>query len=501
MPKIIKIGKSSDNDFVINNPTVSRSHAMLTVADDNQHATLRDLGSTNGTYVNGIRINTDTPINLTSQLRFGSETTTLSVILSRARPRQPVRPLDPNSRLVGRGDACQIRLPYDDVSARHAILTKRPDGSIYIEDCGSRNGTFVNGERIMSRVLNRGDRVTITRNHSLDWESVFPQVAVQGHGGNGKSSNTKTIVAIAAAVIVVVCLGIGGAYWFSHRTWDRERIYDTYNTAVCWITAQYGYKIFLDEEDITSDICSILKITPSDEVHVNEQGSLESGPTVIQGTAFFVSDDGKLATNLHVVRPWMYDNNGDAIENAVNKIVAILATQDPRLSRSKVEVQGVMNAMYIIPNGLPISEGNAVKCDEIKVYDDINKDVAIIQTESRTLPSAVKHIVDVNNADLDESSIKEGKPVFAIGFPYGDQIALNSNQELKNQVHGGAITQNRGDFEFGHDIETASGASGSPVFNGRGQLIGIHHAGMTGLTGAQGFNMAIKAKYIIDLLK
>ncbi len=500
MPKIIKIGKSSDNDFVINNPTVSRSHAMLTVADDNQHATLRDLGSTNGTYVNGIRINKDTPVDLTHQLRFGSETTNLSTILSKARHREPVRALDPNSRLIGRSDACQIRLPYDDVSARHAILKKRPDGSIYIEDCGSRNGTFVNGERIMSRVLNRGDKVTITRNYPLDWESVFPQVAVPVRGG-GTTNNTKTIVSIVAAVIVVVCLGIGGVYWFSHRSWDRERIYDTYNTAVCWITSQYGYKILLDDEDVTSDICSILKIEPSEEVHVNAQGSLAPGPTSIQGTAFFVSKDGKLATNLHVVRPWMYDNNGEAIETAVNKIVAILATQNPMLSRSKVEVQGVMDAIYIIPNGLPISEGNAVKCDEIKVYDDINKDVAIVQTESRTLPAAVKNIVDVNNADLAESSIKEGKPVYAIGFPYGDMIALNSNQELKNQVHGGAITQNRGDFEFGHDIETASGASGSPVFNDRGQLIGIHHAGMTGLTGAQGFNMAIKAKYIIDLLK
>ena len=78
---------------------------------------------------------------------------------------------------------------------------------------------------------------------------------------------------------------------------------------------------------------------------------------------------------------------------------------------------------------------------------------------------------------------------------------MNSNLELKNQVHGGSITQNRGDYEFGHDAETAGGASGSPIINDKGKLIGIHHAGMTGVTGAQGFNWAIKAKYISELLK
>jgi hypothetical protein len=39
------------------------------------------------------------------------------------------------------------------------------------------------------------------------------------------------------------------------------------------------------------------------------------------------------------------------------------------------------------------------------------------------------------------------------------------------------------------------------MINDKGRLVGIHHAGMTGVTGAQGFNRAIKAKYIYDLLK
>lgn len=51
----IKIGKAGDNDFVINDPQVSRYHALLT-QDENHHLFLEDIGSTNGTFVNNLQI-------------------------------------------------------------------------------------------------------------------------------------------------------------------------------------------------------------------------------------------------------------------------------------------------------------------------------------------------------------------------------------------------------------------------------------------------------------
>jgi FHA domain-containing protein len=47
----IRLGRQSDNDLVIVDPGVSRHHAE--VINENGHCTLRDLGSTNGTLVNG----------------------------------------------------------------------------------------------------------------------------------------------------------------------------------------------------------------------------------------------------------------------------------------------------------------------------------------------------------------------------------------------------------------------------------------------------------------
>lgn len=52
--KIIRIGKKDDNEFVISDQTVSRNHLEIESTSDSY--LLRDLNSTNGTSINGIRV-------------------------------------------------------------------------------------------------------------------------------------------------------------------------------------------------------------------------------------------------------------------------------------------------------------------------------------------------------------------------------------------------------------------------------------------------------------
>jgi len=63
--------------------------------------------------------------------------------------------------LVGRGEECQLRPQSHLISRKHcAILVE--DGSATIEDFGSTNGTFVNGEKIgQRRELANGDRIKV----------------------------------------------------------------------------------------------------------------------------------------------------------------------------------------------------------------------------------------------------------------------------------------------------------------------------------------------------
>jgi EAL domain-containing protein (putative c-di-GMP-specific phosphodiesterase class I) len=63
------IGRNPDASLCIPSPTVSREHAELSVVD--RGLLLRDLGSTNGTYVNGVRIQQPCTVGHSDLLQFG----------------------------------------------------------------------------------------------------------------------------------------------------------------------------------------------------------------------------------------------------------------------------------------------------------------------------------------------------------------------------------------------------------------------------------------------
>ena len=62
--------------------------------------------------------------------------------------------------MIGRGGELDIVLVEEMVSRKHAKITTQA-GKIVIQDLGSTNGTFVNGEKIKRARLKEGDRVLI----------------------------------------------------------------------------------------------------------------------------------------------------------------------------------------------------------------------------------------------------------------------------------------------------------------------------------------------------
>ncbi len=75
--------------------------------------------------------------------------------------------LDREEVLIGRSPECDILLPDRQVSRRHARVY-RVGEHYFVEDLGSKNGTWVNGEPVTSpRRLNDGDEIQIALRYKL----------------------------------------------------------------------------------------------------------------------------------------------------------------------------------------------------------------------------------------------------------------------------------------------------------------------------------------------
>jgi ABC-2 type transport system ATP-binding protein len=183
------VGRDPSVDIVIGDAEASGRHAAVAV--DGDGLTVEDLGSTNGTFVNGERITGPRRLAAGERVRFG--TTVLEARGAAAPPpppaaapqelretivrRIPTVPVlvfvggtrDGTTVPVGRpvvvgrdhGAADVVLADDADVSRRHAVFAPAGAG-LTVLDLGSTNGTFVNGHRLDYAVtLATGDRVQL----------------------------------------------------------------------------------------------------------------------------------------------------------------------------------------------------------------------------------------------------------------------------------------------------------------------------------------------------
>ncbi len=128
------IGSDAQCDIVVNSPGVSGRHCRLTTTPDG--SILEDLGSTNGTYVNGMRI-------APSRRVTRSDTITLGLTAPLPWPTEPTA-RGSVTLTIGREPDNDFVINLLMVSGHHArVIWNGEPGKATIEDLGSANGTAV----------------------------------------------------------------------------------------------------------------------------------------------------------------------------------------------------------------------------------------------------------------------------------------------------------------------------------------------------------------------
>jgi serine protease Do len=166
----------------------------------------------------------------------------------------------------------------------------------------------------------------------------------------------------------------------------------------------------------------------------HQRGGGNGAPTMMgEGSGFIVSPDGTILTNAHVVR--------DADEVTVK-------LQDRREYRAKV------------------------------LGSDPKTDVAVLKIDAKNLP-----VVPLGNT----RNLQVGEWVLAIGSPYG----------LESTVTAGVVsakgrTIDQGGVQFIQtDVAVNPGNSGGPLFNTRGEVVGINSQIFSQSGGYQGLSFSI----------
>lgn len=499
--KLIVIGSGSGAHLKLNSQFVSGYHAELLLLD-NGEILLTDKGSKNGTYLNDQRLqpNKDIPIKRGDVVRFADQTLDWRNV--------PALPMPDISKIkemrgIGTNFRNKHQLQGERVSRFHATLTKKNDKNWYIQD-HSKNGTTVNGKAIPSNQdikLKKGDKI------------LCAGVPVPNPYGEGSSINYRKIF-MTLSIILFLC---GGTYGIMKlidnisdddsggkiipvRPTPDEEIYAKYKNSTVLLIGFYYYKVSAGNLDLEKDLGLPTEVIISNG-KLKRVNGLRANMNSFTGTGFYVSEDGKIVTNLHIARPWLFDKDLSLISDQYKIFMASAAAENPALNAftSQIKVEGVMSYIGMLPNGAYFSEENLKQCRELVGHDNIEKDVAILQLETKRLPDTNCNIVDMNQAVTNDSEIRVGSHIYTMGFPFGLTIQdLKSPKGIQLLGHGGSITQECTNYSFGFDAASYGGASGSPIFNDKGQLIGVLNSG---ISKSQGFNYAIKAVHAKELLE
>jgi S1-C subfamily serine protease len=169
------------------------------------------------------------------------------------------------------------------------------------------------------------------------------------------------------------------------------------------------------------------------------KGVTDSG--AVLGSGFILSPDGKIATNLHVIR-------------------------------------GMKSG------GVQLASGEVYDSLLVLAFDD-RRDLAIVKIAGFDLP-----VLELGNSN----DVQPGEPVIAIGSPNG----------LQGTVTAGVVSAIRDDPSLGGykviqtDVAANPGNSGGPLLNSKGQAIGVV---TSKVRSSEGLNFAVPINYVRGLME
>lgn len=212
-------------------------------------------------------------------------------------------------------------------------------------------------------------------------------------------------------------------------------------------------------------------------VEKDKPGAVSSVLLEYMGTGFLVDNKGLLVTNRHIMEPWAMDPSASKLLQAgmEPKLVTLLAYFPGRPQPYEVSLARLSDHGDVALGHLsPVPQGIApIPIRKPALQGIVGETVVVLG-----YPVGVEGILARMDDNVAEALMK--KPGHDLRQLIQDIADRNGIRPLATQGHIGDVLPDR----IVYDAQTTGGASGSPVFNGRGEAIAVNAATMTHFGGA-----------------
>lgn len=456
--RVINIGSNYRNDMVITDPYVSRYHAVVKIGKDNK-AYINDLGSRNGTSVNGVKITPGKDF----RIRKGD-----TVSLGNKDITDDLNPVIPGGmrwlKWVGISVA-SVAVIFGIVFAVYSIFFKQK----YLPWPPEQARTAVVYVDATYQLYAKLDDCPI---HEDIWEaamkSVFPSVSYGGPGALPAGSPRR----YSATAFFIDRYGRMATNRHVASPWELE------------------YLPSDERESIKTEV---------DQLVTDQQlpGNIYSMETVMLYSARAqIEPENSVFWNM-ILTQAREELNAGRIGGSEKEFCQYLNSLIRQFRKCKVELIGKMEHILVgYPGRNYTHMDEFARCNVVAVSPSDDADVAILQLNDKKTPADVVRVFEPK--DFYTGKLKTDDQLVWIGYPRGSSWALDENtKSLEPTIKQTSCSKMPSKYTFEINGETLPGSSGSPVYMpSTGQLVGIVY----GINrGASTYGHACLAKYIKKL--
>jgi S1-C subfamily serine protease len=410
-------------------------------------------------------------------------------------------PLPAAGAVLGRHP--DVELPFDrdgdlEVSGRHAEL--RPSGSgWWIRDLGSRNGTFVNGERITdARPLGGGDRVRLGPGGPLlEFRLVAPAEGSISQMVRARAARQTAVLRRTAgglvALLFLATAGFGMREWHQRSEWARER--GTMQARIDSVLAAGEVSASALQGQVAALSSALTRSQEEvsaarDELAKAERGRGGGGGDIPRLRAELQSALAELARQQEAAG---LDFRG--IQRRNQPAVALVFVESSTGEVSTATAFAVRRDAVLLTNRHAVlGPGGNDQPRRIAIQFSGSRQVwpARLIASSREIDLAavkvdniVGDVPTVGPLNLRSDTLAAGAPVALIGFPLGGANGSEDRSRPARPLLSAGVISGVEDQLLEVRGFGAAGGSGSPLFDRNGQVAGILFGGRHDAAGRQ----------------